>query len=528
MSGRLQVAGISAPGFLGLNSQESEVNLESGYATQATNCIIDKFGRLGSRKGWQVVTTDSSTLAANELTTIFEFKDTTGTITYLSAGNGKLFTGLDVLVEKKLRNTANSADITLVSAIDNWQVASLNFGLGAGAETQAFFAQRGTPLIVWNLPASDYIFQRVGDVGAVPTGLTTATFDPNIVLSAFGRLWCADLTQDRHTIYYSRLLEGDDFAGAGAGILDIASVVGNSDEIVALSSHNGFLVIFCKNNILIYANAQDPANITLSDTITGVGCVARDSVQKTGTDLIYLSKSGVRSFARTVQEKSMPMRELSLNIRDNITDSLNNEILANIKSAYFEREAFYLLSFPATDLVYCFDTRSALPNGASRVTTWTDMNFKAYVASEERELYLATFGGIARYRGFSDNTASYRMVYFTTSTDSGAASTLKFLKKAAVTVIGNETQDFVIKYGFDYSTRFIPRTTTGNQTTVPSNFNVAEYNIGEYSGGLVVSEIRVNLGGSGRVIKFGVESEVNGAPVSIQKAEVFFKLGKLL
>jgi hypothetical protein len=59
MSGRLLPAAIQAPGFQGLNSQDSEVTLESGYATSATNCIIDRFGRLGSRRGWQFLTTNN-------------------------------------------------------------------------------------------------------------------------------------------------------------------------------------------------------------------------------------------------------------------------------------------------------------------------------------------------------------------------------------------------------------------------------------------------------------------------------------
>ena len=63
MTGRLQASSIQAPGFQGLNSQESEVTLENGYATSATNCIIDRFGRLGSRRGWQRLTTDNGVLA---------------------------------------------------------------------------------------------------------------------------------------------------------------------------------------------------------------------------------------------------------------------------------------------------------------------------------------------------------------------------------------------------------------------------------------------------------------------------------
>ena len=60
MAGPLKTTSISAPGFMGLNTQDSGVTLESGYATVANNCIIDKYGRLGARKGWDLLTNPSS------------------------------------------------------------------------------------------------------------------------------------------------------------------------------------------------------------------------------------------------------------------------------------------------------------------------------------------------------------------------------------------------------------------------------------------------------------------------------------
>lgn len=528
MGAPIKTTGVAAPGFLGLNSQDSEVTLENGYATEASNCIIDRYGRLGSRRGYQVLTTDNGSLDDTQpIKVIFEFKDVTGVITYLSAGGGKLFTGTTTLVEKTLRNAANDADLTLVSASDNWQIQGLTYGTGAGAEAQAFLAQRGSPLIVWNDPTGGYVFQRVGDVGDVPTGLTTSTFDPNCVLSAYGRLWTAGLTNNRHTIYYSVLLEGWDFASTGSGLLDISSVVGNNDEIVALASHNGFLIVFCQNNIVIYADADDPSNIRLADVITGVGCIARDSVAKTGTDLIFLSKSGVRSLARTIQEKSMPMRELSMNIRDELIDDLGNETLDNIKSVYYERDAFYLLHLPATNVIYYFDLRRVLENGASRVTKWTDLPYFAYCTTEDRKLLLGVDGGIAQYSGYQDNGNSYRMSYYTPNSDMAAPSSLKFLKRAKLIAIGNDTQDFVIKYAFDYSGTYYSRVYFNNKVQVPSEYNIAEYGVGEYTGGLNIITAKVNLGGSGEVIKFGVETVVDGAPVSIQKADVYVTTGKI-
>lgn len=86
MSQALQPASVSAPGFFGLNTQDSPTNLESGFALVATNCIIDRYGRVGSRKGWSRVNSSSGNLGANDIGVIHELVQTDGTITVLFAG----------------------------------------------------------------------------------------------------------------------------------------------------------------------------------------------------------------------------------------------------------------------------------------------------------------------------------------------------------------------------------------------------------------------------------------------------------
>jgi hypothetical protein len=119
------------------------------------------------------------------------------------------------------------------------------------------------------------------------------------------------------------------------------------------------------------------------------------------------------------------------------------------------------------------------------------------------------------------------MVYFTANTDIGQPPQIKFLKKGGILLIGNSTQDVVVKFGFDYNTLFENRVFFGNTGNNASEYNIAEYGIGEYSGGLSILEARVNLGGSGRVVKLGIETVVEGSPISIQKVELFFKTGKV-
>lgn len=532
MPGALKAASNATLGFLGLNTQESGVTLESGYAKKAINCIIDKYGRLGSRRGWQMLTTNNGDLANDEyIESIYEFRDIGGDSKVLSAGGGKLFSGTTTLTRELVYGADSGGPVALspqpTFTGNRWQFTALQEGAGASAESYAFAAQGGNNMLVYREGAHSgpYVFQQIGTYGTAPSGV--GFFDPDCVHSAFGRVWAGRVTEQKTTVFYSKLLNGAAFTGTGSGILDIGSVVGNNDEIVAVSSFNKYLVIFCYNNIVIYDNADDPTTLALADVIPGVGCIARDSVQQTGTDLIFLSKSGIRSLRRTVQDKSMPMRELSLNIRDDLVAYINGESLTEIKSAYFERDAFYALSLPGLNQTIYFDLRQMLPNEAARTTIWTNLVPKAMCSTYDRNLYLGMQGGIGRYFGYNDNGNSYRLEYFTSNTDVGEPFTLKFLKKAKVIVIASGTQDIVIKYGFDYKNTYSSRTYAKDFVAGNSEYNIAEYNIGEFTSGTSISEIDLNLGGSGKILDFGVECTIDGAPVSLQQMTVYLKTGKL-
>lgn len=534
MAGRLQTTSISAPGFLGLNTQDSGVNLESGYATTANNCVIDKFGRLGARKGWDLKTTSTPITTGTEVEAIFEFKDVDSTVTILSAADEKLLTGTTTQTEISIYQADQTTVKTRTGTGNRWQFASLLEGTGPTAESYGIASQRGNPLLVYRRRnhTGDYIFQEIGDYGNKPTGVTT--FDPDCCLSAFGRIWVAGLTSNQSTVYFSKMNEPSDFSSSGSGVLDISTVVGGNDQIVALAQHNNYLVIFCTHHIIVYEGAISPASMQLADVIKGIGCIARDSVQATGTDLIFLSRSGVRSLNRTIQEKSLPMRELSINIKDDLSGYLSIETLNNIRSVYYENDAFYLITFPGSRIMIYFDLRSALPNGAARASIWKTDNgtvFKSFCNTEDRKLLLGVPNGIAEYSGYLDNTATYDFEYLTAASDIQAPTTNKMLKTAELTVIGTGDQDFTFKWGYDYTLNLNSQVISRNfGVTTLSRYNMTyKYNIDKYNSvGLGVQEIRIPLSGSGKILQFGVKSTINDEALSVQKIDVYLKTGKTI
>jgi hypothetical protein len=504
---------IAAPGFYGLNTQESSITLASGFALEATNCVIDKYGRLGSRQGWIDRTTASTVV---NLKGLHEFIDNSGGSTYLSWGDNKVYTGLATLTEQ---TPVTNSTITA----DNWQAVTLS--------NHAYLFQRGHDPLVQEAGGS---VERVRD-HANASGVAPQA---NCVLSAYGRLWAADITGDNHTVHFSDLVitngGGMRWGGVGAsGSLDIASVLTKGgDSIVALGAFNGFLIIFCKNSIVIYGDTDSnnnyltPSTLRLVEVIEGVGCVARDSVQNTGTDLLFLSNSGVRSLSRVIQEKSTPIGDMSINVRDELFEILSTEPLDDVKSVYSEQNAFYLLSFPSSKAIYCFDMRGKLENGGARATRWSGLSHRGMINTSDGSLLFGQTTGIAQYGSYYDDGEIYRMLYYTNYFDFDQPTTTKILKSVGITLIGGSGQVFTIKAGIDYSDEYRSYNATVKQTAL-SEYNITEYNVGEYTGGGSTDRIKMSIGGSGSVVQLGFETEISGNEVSIQKFDLYIKQGRI-
>jgi len=518
MSQQLQTASISAPGFYGLNTQDSPLDLAAGFALVATNCIIDQYGRIGSRKGWARVNSSSGDLGANNVGVIHELVQSDGTLTILFAGNNKLFKldGSNAVVELTYGGGGTAPTITA----SNWSCASLN-GI-------TYFFQVGHDPLIFDPAVSTTTYCRVsektGYVGTVPSA--------NIVISAFGRLWAADTSTDNVTVSFSDLLAGHIWSTGTAGTLNIDRVWPNgADEITGLAAHNGFLIIFGKRQILVYANATTPTTMSLQDTVGGIGCIARDSIQSTGKDVLFLSNSGVRSFARTIIEKSAPIGDLSKNIRSDFMAIIGSETLANIKTVYSETEAFYLMTLPTVKEVYCFDTRVQLQDGSFRVTVWDSIEPTALLSRRNGDVLIGKNGYIGKYSNYQDHTSSYRMMYYTNHADLGNANVTSLLKRLKIVVIGGTNQYVTMKWGFDFTTNYLSANALIPTQSV-SQYGIAEYGanatvVAQYSDGVALQTLVVQASGSGKIVQTGYESNINGSPLSIQRIEIQSKDGKM-
>lgn len=506
MADQLKPVTIVAPGFFGLNTQDSSVTLPKEFALRADNAVIDQYGRIAARRGWDNVNT-SSGFNSTEPTVIHQVIKENGSTEILTIGDNKIYSGTTSLTLKYTGSTWTA---------QNWKVVTFN-GF-------TYFFQRAHAPIIYDHTTGNYslVSAYSGYTGTVPQG--------NEVLAAYGRLWVADTTSNKTLVTWSDTLIGYAWTGGSSGSVDIEAVFTNgTDSIVALAAFNGRLIVFCKKSIVIYSGASSnpTSNLVLEEVIDGVGCISRDSIQDVGTDIFFLSETGVRSLGRVIQEKSAPIFDVSKNVRDDlISDVIANNDNENIRSVFYEKDGFYLLSLPTRGVSYCFDTKQRLQDTSCKTTVWT-LAPKALCSTNDRKLYISRSGYLAEYTGTSDNGETFRFAYYTAHIDAGAASIFKILKKLVLLVIGGQSTRVTFRWGTDYGTAYRTTQTTLDSFT-RSEYNIAQYNINEYNAGLLINSIRKPISGSGRVFQVGIEADIGSDIFSIQQLDVFVKTGRVI
>jgi len=503
MAQPLQSINLVAPAFKGVNTEDSPLAQDPSYADVADNAVIDKRGRIAARKGIDVVTTDKTELGTDYVHKIHYFYDDAGNEVVFTAGNNKIMTGTTTLTDV----TPGSYTITA----NNWKIVNFN--------DKAYFFQRGYDPLVYDNATGLRTFTVANGTA------TAATLKCHEALAAYGRLWIVDNATDTQTIYWSDLLIGTDFTGGSSGSIDVSKAWPDGyDEVRALAAHNNTLIIFGKHSILVYGGASSPASMALVDTVAGVGCICRNSVQHIGTDVLFMSPSGLRSLGRTIQEKSLPLSDLSLNVKTEIISLISNRTLPTA-SVYSPENSFYIIVFPDQLTAYCFDLKGKLENGAYRVTRWTSIPHKSFEVKTDGTVYIGTVDGLGTYSGYLDNTTAYRFRYYSPGLTFGDPAKTKLLKKLRPTLVGATGATVFMKWSYDLATDFKTyEFTVGNQ--VPAYYGVDEFAIGEFTGGELTTRNSVQATGNGSIITIGLEADINGSALSLQEINVLALMGK--
>ena len=525
-------------GLNGLNTQDNPASLDTSFLTKAENVVIRESGRIAFRKGLKQKVTPSGTAIAS----LVEHNDN-GTNKIFASHGTSIYT-----IDFTAPNAAfpsSGADVkhTVSGSSGNWQFIEFNRRLTCiheGIVPQRYDGSQGS--------GSKW---AAFDNAHRPSGVTSGEFKPSCGMGFYGRMWVGGVAEEKDVLYYSTLLDADDFrtttenGASNGGFIDLKTVWG-VDDIVAIAPFYGKLVVFGKNNIAVYDSPNIIGSMALNEVIRGVGCVSRDSVQAIGDDLVFLSSTGLRSLGRTTEKDKLPMQDLSLNIKDTLIRNVGQS--TNVKAVYVENEGIYILSFVDNNITYVFDFKHFTPNQAPRITTWTFDNDREPASLAYTELYGLLVGqkdgGLAGYEGYFDSDlasngttvtdAAYTSSIATTWINLGQSVAASLLKRLFMVLEGGSGATLGLKWYKDYSPTSSSTTsitlnpvTTGTTALWGASTSLYGKSGVTYKPVYGLQEYKTPLTGSAKNLKIEINITSNGFDASLQDLTLLHKQGKI-
>lgn len=510
--GQLANISSSSVGRLGLMTAGPGTDSPLDIARVATNAVVERSGRISARQALNDVTLSSGAFAANvRAMTETVRKDGSVELVIASDSNFHVY-----------NKTANSL-VTLVGVnavtSGNWQIWSDN--------NRMIASQDGV-----NLEG----FARDGSGNWATSAITNkaAWTDSKYGVShiAFGRAWVANRSDEKSIVYGSVILNPLDFNSAGSGQIDLSTVWANGmDEIVAISSHANYLILFGKTQIVLYSMPTDLSitGMALVEVIKNAGCISKYTVQSTGTDIVWLSQQGVMSLGRLTQVIHLPIGNISKNVHfDLISKIVGYTTPSQIRGVYQRDMQNYILFFGDTT-AYCFSLRQRTDeDGAAVSTTWDSLP-ATYTAVFTRDGTFYTGGalGMLVYSGYTATTYPYNLEWISGYSDFGDPSLLKFLKRLHFRALGAAAQLVTFKWAWDFKTSYFSRSgTITSSSSALSEWNVAEWGLGEWSVGAQVGSVHVPASGSGTILQIGITAPINGSELTFYSLDVMLTPGK--
>lgn len=517
--GQLAPIPLVAPGSLGLNKEQENTILDPRWATVATNCVLDRNGRLAARKGWTDQSSAGPIAGADTIDVLHEFITQAGVRTVITAAGLKIYKDIDDYTD-----AANDITSTTAPSADDWQFVNFN--------NKVIGIQAGEILIEW--AGSGNFTDIVAANGTLPSG--------SCGTAAFGRLWIAD--SDKQTIKYCALLDETewDSGTSDAGSINMRHVwTKGTDQVMAIAALSSSLVVFGRRHVIIWEDGQgsdiglNPANIHVVQTIEDTGTNTRDSVQNIGEgDMLFLSRHGVQSLGQLVQEKERPTSNLTKNYRTDIKTLMQAATLTAVRSVFHPEDGIYVLTFPASKKSVVLDTRRMFVDDegdkVARVTEWEHRVAPSALLSRQNGDLLMGFNGVVgKYTGNVDGAIAYAVDYMSSWLELGPelAGRLKILKEIVALVSVTASATIRYKWEFDFS-GILNSEKVFYDTGTQAEYNTAEFNIAEFSGGSFPVRTSIDASNEGQFIRVGFIASVNSFDVALQQLQLYFKIGRMI
>ena len=562
MATPLQTLLVRAPSFEGLNTEDSPLGQALTFALSADNAVIDRLGRLGSRLAFAK---DTVTIKTSE-TVLPETVRTEKNITQIGGGdiNGKYVILCIVQVDQYSKENevirtdyyvCRRDDDTLTELLLPPSIPQEN---AVGRADIVYFNDKlyvfsnGNPALIYD-GTGDSVSYMSAEANWLPpqddNGVIAEDIDGDIALPAYGRMWISGVGADYNRIYYSDLLIANQWYDGRAepadtqntgGIIDVSEFWPNGgDRIVSLAAHNNFLIVFGRESILVYANAAsgDPAaegGIFLQDSMMNLGSVGRDAVVNTGSDVLFVDDSGIRSLSRTIQEKSVPIGDISRNVRGDIRRVIGEADQERIELSYWPSESVIVCLFPDTAQAFVASATQPSATGGLKMTKWNRCFFNKMHYYENQGTTAVYLGGntdqngLLTYKGYTEwNDRPFTFKYSSMPLDFGEPARDKFMKSIDFTIFSLfEETNATARWGYDGN--LSRKKAIDIDALIPAYYNEATFGDTTFgASGSTIRRYRVNTRGSGSMARIGLDVKILGNEVSVQEINVQTLLGRI-
>ena len=323
-----------------------------------------------------------------------------------------------------------------------------------------------------------------------------------------------------NTLIFSAPYDEEDFTAAlGGGTIDLDA------EITGLEVFREQLFAFTETSIYVIAGSTI-ADWLVRPVTQDIGCVARDTVQEIGGDVIFLSADGLRLLSATERNNDFGLGVISKPIQSELTELII--VNTSFTSIIIRPKSQYRLLGYNTD--YSDDAARGVimtqysGQGGAEIAWAETRGINAYVS------YSAYVGAVEYIFFANDDGYVYRLEQANTFDGENIPATFttpylpindpevrKTVYKAALYIDPDGSFDMDMTTLFDFNELGIvqPGTTEFNNTTQTVSFyGRSEYGTARY-GGRLKFKFDANLTGSGFVVGFQFTSNSQDPPYSL-------------
>ena len=338
-------------------------DIYSTTGTGFTKISVPYYGTVLVNGGSQT----GSTIAIDGLTKAPQIGDT-----FSIAGIEKVYTVLAVPTVTSTAATVSIYPALASSPADNAAVTWLSANRASNYKTRFSKYRLGNTERIVGVDGTNYPFIYDGITFKVLSDKTTDILGAQFVVSHKNQLF---FVKDGSIIFTAPYTDDDFTAAAGSGIINVGGI------ITGIVVFREALIIFTEKTIsqLTGTSIQD---FSLQPITKNVGCVAPDTIQEVGGDVMFLGPEGLRLFSATDRVGDFNLGVVSKPIQPETTSLINAH--SSFASCVIKQKSQYRI-FGYNDNITASNAKGILGTQISPEATggiaWAEIvGFKCYVA----------------------------------------------------------------------------------------------------------------------------------------------------